>query len=552
MGRVAELQGLTADGGTETVTDPGHNTLTWVYDLLNGGRVLSQTDADGQTTTYGYDVDGFQNEVVNPDGDYTQTGYDVRGNVVSTTTCQDQATSTCSTSYDTYYPDDTSSTLTPNVLNDVLLTSSDGRSASSTDTTYQTKYTYNTLGELISQTSPPVAGFSSGRTTTYLYTDGTTSNGGYQGAIPPKGLQYKVTTPGGAVTTTLYYSNGDVAETTDPDGLQTIDTYDGVGRESTETQYSDSYPNGLETLYTYNKNGQVVTESDPPVTDRVTGAIHTAQTTTTYDVDGDVTSQTVADASGGDASRTVTSTYDAHDMLASETDADQNTTSYLYDNYGNKVQETDPDGNVTQYTYDGNGNLLTTTLENYTGSPSGSQAAASLPEESRSYDPAGRLASVTDSMGRVTSYAYTDNGLLASTTETSSTGTQTFTEESDTYDAAGNLVKKVTDNGATTTNYTVDAADRTTQQVLDPSGLDRTTSISYTPDDEQASVTESGPSGATQATSYTYDPNGNENLAVGDPAGRRRTGGLVPADPDVRNHRAGLGQRRPAGDGDRG
>ena len=35
----------------------------------------------GETTTYGYNVDGFQNEVVNPDGDYTQTGYDVRGNV---------------------------------------------------------------------------------------------------------------------------------------------------------------------------------------------------------------------------------------------------------------------------------------------------------------------------------------------------------------------------------------------------------------------------------------------------------------------------------------
>ena len=41
-------------------------------------------------------------------------------------------------------------------------------------------------------------------------------------------------------------------------------------------------------------------------------------------------------------------------------------------------------------------------------------------------------------------------------------------------------------------------------------GLDRTTSISYTPDDQQASVTQSGPSGATQSTSYTYDPNGNE------------------------------------------
>ena len=229
---------------TETVTDPGGNTLTWVYDLLNGGRVLSQTDARGETTTYGYNVDGFQNEVVNPDGDYTQTGYDVRGNVVSTTTCQDQATKTCSTSYDSYYPDDTSSTLTPNPLNDVLLTSSDGRSASLNDTTYQTKYTYNSLGELTAVTTPPVAGSPSGRTTSYLYTDGTTTAGGYQGATPPKGLQYQVTTPGGAVTTTLYSGNGDVAETIDPDGLQTVYGYDQVGRETSEAVTSDSYPPG--------------------------------------------------------------------------------------------------------------------------------------------------------------------------------------------------------------------------------------------------------------------------------------------------------------------
>ena len=80
---------------------------------------------------------------------------------------------------------------------------------------------------------------------------------------------------------------------------------------------------------------------------------------------------------------------------------------------GTRPRETDPDGNVTDYTYDGDGDLLTTTLENYTGSPPGSQAAAPLVEESRAYDPAGRLACVTDAMGRGTDYYYTDNGLLA-------------------------------------------------------------------------------------------------------------------------------------------
>jgi RHS repeat-associated protein len=494
---------------TDTVTDPGGHTLTWVYDMLNGGRVLSQTDARGETTTYGYDVDGFQDEVVNPDGDTTQTGYDVRGNVVSATTCQNQAADKCGTAYYTYYPDDTSSSLTPDPRNDVLLTSRDPRSASSADTTYESTYTYNSLGELTAETTPPVAGFSSGRTTSYLYTDGTTSAGGFNGAIPPKGLQYQETTPGGAVTTTLYYSNGDVAQVTDPDGLRTVYGYDQLGRETAETVYSNSYPNGLTTTYAYDANGQVTSETDPPATNRVTGAIHTAQTTTAYDADGDVTSQTVADTTGGDASRTVTRGYDSHDLLASETDAAGATTKYTYDAYGNVASETDADGSVTDYTYDGDGNLLTTTLENYTGSPAGSQSAAPLAEESRSYDPAGRLASVTDSMGRVTAYGYTDNGLLATVTDENSGGTQTFTEESDTYDAAGNLVQKITNNGDTTTNYTVDAASRVTSEVLDPSGLDRTTSISYTPDDQQASVTQSGSGGATQSTSYTYDPNGN-------------------------------------------
>jgi RHS repeat-associated protein len=494
--------GLTPEQ-TDTVTDPGGHTLTWVYDMLNGGRVVSQTDARGETTTYGYDVAGFQDEVTNPDGNYTLTGYDVRGNVVSTTTCQDQATDQCSTTYNTYYPDDTSAAPTPDPRNDVLLTSRDPRSSSATDTTYETSYAYNSLGELTSETAPL------SRTTSYLYTNGTSTTGGYNGAVPPKDLPYQVTSPGGAVTTTLYFADGDVAQVTDPDGQITDYSYDGIGRKTSQIVYSNSFPDGLTTSYVYDKNGQVTQQTDPPVTDGVTGAVHTEQTTTVYDADGNVTSQTVADITGGDASRTTTSTYNSYNELASQTDPDGNVTTYTYDAYGNKASETDPDGNVTDYTYDGDGDLLTTTLENYTGSPPGSQAAAPLVEESRSYDPAGQLASVTDAMGRVTDYTYTDNGLTATITDVSPNGSQSFVTQANTYDAAGNLTQQVTNNGETTTDYTVDAASRVTQKVLDPSGLDRTTSISYTPDDEQASVIQSGAQGASTTTSYTYDPMGN-------------------------------------------
>jgi YD repeat-containing protein len=494
----------------ETVTDPGGNALQYAYDLLNGGRQLSHTDADGGITSYAYDTGGFPASTTDPDGDVTTTGYDVRGNLTSKTTCQDLAADECSTSYWTYDPDDTSATLTPAGTNDEVATYSDGRSASLNDTTYQTQYAYDSAGDLKTVTTPAVSGYSSAeRTTSYLYTDGSTTNGGYDGATPPAGLAYQETTPGGAVTTSLYYQDGDLAQVTDPDGQQTVYTYDGLGRKVTQTVYSDTYPSGLVTTYSYDANGDLATETDPVVTDRVTGAAHTAQTTTGYDPDGDVTSVVTADLTGGDASRTVTSGYNQYDQLSTKTDAAGAKTTYTYDAYGNKASETDPDGNLTEYAYNAEGHLLTTTLENYTGSPPGSQAAAPLVEESRAYDPAGRLSWVSDAMGRGTEYQYTDNGLLAGETEFSPDGSQWYRSQSNAYDGAGNLIERWSNNQETDTTYTVDAASRVTQQVTDPSGLDRTTTISYTPDDQQSSVTDSGPDGASQTTSYSYDPAGN-------------------------------------------
>ena len=79
-----------------------------------------------------------------------------------------------------------------------------------------------------------------------------------------------MTTPGGAVTTTLYYADGDVAQVTDPDGQRTVYAYDGLGRKTSQTVYSDSFPDGLTTTYAYDANGQLVTQTDPAVLNRVT------------------------------------------------------------------------------------------------------------------------------------------------------------------------------------------------------------------------------------------------------------------------------------------
>ncbi|MEU0604101.1 LamG-like jellyroll fold domain-containing protein, partial [Streptomyces sp. NPDC006393] len=298
-------------------------------------------------------------------------------------------------------------------------------------------------------------------------------------------------------------------------GLVTTYTYDGVGQVTSQKVVSDTYPNGLVTSYTYDAAGQVVEEHDPQLTDRVTGATHAAVTSTVYDEDGNTTSQTVSDASGGDKARTQTWTYDGYDHVLTEADANAaegaangNTTTYTYDSSGNKTKEVTSAGNETRYTYDDNGNLLTQGVM-YTGDPTNPQSPALLTESSRAYDPAGRLASITDAMGNTTSYTYTDDGLTATVKRTSADGKSTYVLESDNYDAAGNLLQSTTDNGETVTKYTVDAASRTTSTELDPTGVDRVTTVSYTPDDQVATENDHDTSGYDRTTTDTYDDMGN-------------------------------------------
>ncbi|WP_204015325.1 LamG-like jellyroll fold domain-containing protein, partial [Virgisporangium aurantiacum] len=272
-------------------------------------------------------------------------------------------------------------------------------------------------------------------------------------------------------------------------------TYDGLGRVLSETETTSTFPSGLTTTYTYDKLGRVVTQSEPPTTNRVTGAVHTSVTTTVYNADGQVTSEVVADTTGGDASRTESATYNARGQQETVTDSAGKTTRYTYDAYGNIVRETEPDGGQTSAAYDAEGNQLTNTLVGYTGDPNAPTSPTDFVLESQAYDPSGRLASETDAMGWVTAYTYTDNGLTATVTRRDPASGTTFVMERNTYDAAGNLVQQVTNNGTTTATFTVDAADRTTSSTVDPTGLRRTTAFDYSTDDDMVGQTVSDPTG---------------------------------------------------------
>src|SRR5205814_243791 len=133
---------------TVAVTDPGGKQITERYDALNGNRLIAHTDGHtdrpGNTTRYGYDTSGFLNTVTDANGNVTTTGHDVRGNLVSQTTCQNQAASLCSTAYYTYFPDDTTAVLTTaDPRNDLPLTMRDGRSSSATDNRYLTSHAHD-------------------------------------------------------------------------------------------------------------------------------------------------------------------------------------------------------------------------------------------------------------------------------------------------------------------------------------------------------------------------------------------------------------------------
>lgn len=507
---------------TVMVTDPSGNQLRYVTDTRNGNRPVAQTDALGSTTRYGYDTSGFLRTVTDPNGNVVTTGHDVRGNTVSQTTCQDRSENKCSTVYYGYYPDATSTSLDPDPRNDVLVTVRDARSSSATDDTYLTTYTYDAHGNRTGVTTPPVRtdGSSSlaSRTTTTTYT--TASTVAVDGGTTPAGLPETVTTPAGALTRYAYFTSGDLARITDPVGLVTAFTYDGLGRQLTvsETWTEAGTDPGTDPAvthaatagYEYDRAGRVVVERSPAFTNRVTGAVHTPVTTTTFDVDGNVTEQTVADATGGDATRTVSSTYDGHARQASATDATGAVTTFGYDVYGNLSGEVGPTGVETRYASDPNGHLLTVTLVGYTGDPSDPSDPADVVESARAYDPAGRLASITDAMGRRTMYTYTDDGLLTKAVRLppGQASSPSFVLQQNAFDAAGNIVSQTTNNGTTTTTFTLDAAGRTVSATLDPAGLDRTTTYTYTADDAVASTTLTDSSSTWSSLTARYDAAG--------------------------------------------
>ncbi|MEV5496677.1 LamG-like jellyroll fold domain-containing protein [Nonomuraea fuscirosea] len=493
-----------------TVTDPDNNSLVYLYDAWRGYRIRGETDQLGYTTWHEYDQAGFLTKVIDRNDIANEIYQDKRGNTLGRQYCR--APGECAIEYWAYELNE-DDPFDPR--NDQVKTYRDGRSASDTDNTYASTTEYNSFGEVTKQTTPATADFPQGRSERTVYTDG--SEPAVGGGTTPAGLVKSKIDARGSTWEYRYTAAGDLAEQTEPEGLVTKLDYDVLGRVTASTRISDAVLGGVETTFAYDGWNRLTSSTAPPVKNEISQVTHTAQTRTTYDGDGNVLTQTIADLTGGDPARTSTFTYDEHGRRDSVTNPEGGTSRQDWNHRGQVIRTTDARGTVIEQAYTKRGELYTSTLKGWTGSPVNPQAATDVVLESRGYDAGGRWTATVDVMGRKsTTHYWMDNRLKEQIADDAKlNGSATARDvpvRAEEYDPAGNLIEQMTGNGTTITIFEYDQASRLTTQVLDPrsnsntDGLERVTEFGYDANSNLTKVTRTAAdSNRTETASYAYN-----------------------------------------------
>ncbi|WP_261574215.1 DNRLRE domain-containing protein [Frankia gtarii] len=503
--------------GTTTtirITDPKGHPTDWDY---HNGQLVAHRDGSDERT-FSYNDRGFLSQIRDENGNLLRLQTDTRGNVIGRTTTR-AMNGTAPVLFTEYYAYFLGAPGDPR--NDLITAYRDARSASPTDDTYRTAYTYDAFGNLVTQRTPATADFPSGRTQSWTFTTGT-ETAVVGGGTVPRGLLASMTDPRGKIVTFGYDSKGDLRRDQDPVGLVHQYDYDELGRRLTAKEISDSFPSGLTTTNTYDKLSRLATTTEPGVLNPITNVTHTAVTTNTYDLDGNLTQTTVADSTGGDATRSTTYAYDDADHQTAMTVGAGSplaaTTTLTYDDNGNVATSTDPNGTVTAYTYTAKNLPATTTLKDFVDDPVAASTPRDVVLDSRAYDPAGRLASVTDAEGRTVIHTYWLDDLprqeilqgyrppdLATGTLSSSTA-RDIVLVNRAYDAAGQPVAVTGGGGLRKAETAFDAAGRVTTSTLAPGTVARTASYTYDANDNVTStVFGAAGTSATERVDAAYD-----------------------------------------------
>jgi RHS repeat-associated protein len=382
-----------------------------------------------------------------------------------------------------------------------------GRLSQVSDTVGRTlTFSYNAQG-LLSQITDPA-----GRTLNYGYDS-------------QRNLQTCTNVRGG-VTTYAYDADHRVTQVTDPLGTTYVtNQHDVLGRVTTQDN-----GRGGQTSFLYGGDHTVIT--DPmgyrntfffDERNRLLGVRDALDICTfiAYDAADHETSQT--DGLG----HTTTFAYDAQGHLTTITDPLGNAITWTYDAASNPISYTDQRDKTWQFAYDGQHNLNSVTdpldgVTHYTYNSKGQLTQAQDPagvSVGYSYDSYGNLTCLTNALGEASCWNYDILGRPIGFTDSTGHTTQ-FSYD---YDAASNLLVRVTDPLGHQTTYVYDVNGNLTK-ITDAKG--HVTTFTY---DTQFNLT--GVSDALGGnTTYDYDANdgliritdanGHQTSYQHDPVGR--------------------------------
>jgi RHS repeat-associated protein len=256
-----------------------------------------------------------------------------------------------------------------------------------------------------------------------------------------------VADPLGRVTTTAYPTTGRDAERQNPvsvtDPLGRVTSYGYRSGDSTRpgaAPTSITEPLGRTTSLGLDNRGNLTSMN---VAGIARTFVYDSQGRRTRETDGqgNVTNYTFDD-NGNELTRSVTRTvagvprtetitrvYDADNRLTQETDGNGAVLRTTYNGAGKVATSTDALGRVTRYMYDANARLVRTDF------PDGTN-------EQIEYDPNGNQSSATDRLGRITRMVYDELNRHVQTQNADGTS------KSMEYDAAGRLTSEVDERGA--------------------------------------------------------------------------------------------------------
>ena len=475
-----------------------NKAITKTYDARN--NVVSYTDEEGRTTTYGYNASNQRTSMTEAVGTFESrvTTYQyVSSDIDLVTRMTEQSVASLEQRKETLISYDAELNITSVVIN--------GFSQGFNTVTRHFDYDYDDLGRVIrayrAHAGVGLNGEEPERTfTEFEYYNCTTGHECGQLQRATNALRH-------TSTYDAYDANGRLTQMTDPNGTVTAYTYHPRGWLLSVTQVPVDGETRV-TQYSYDPLGQILTITTPDaivlsyvydkahdlrsIRDNLGNKIEYA-----YDAKGNRTQENTIDPDGT-LSKTLHRDYDVRNFISS-INADGSVTQIINDAVGNLTEITDPNLNPsTQNRYDALDRLQQTidALSNQTN---------------YQYNVADQLIKVRSPNGSTTDYVYDDLGNLLEE-QSSDRGTLTYT-----HDAVGNVLS-VTDGRGVTANYRYDVLNRLTG--VEYANADENINYHYdgTPTDELGNESDacgfgvgrlcqiSDPSGQTN---YAYDAWGN-------------------------------------------